>query len=92
MAHVGKIYNLQAQVLAEDMHKKVQGLQDVTVWITRQIGKPISAPQAVVVEVSLASGTTQEAVRRPIRREAQLAFTHIQSFCNALTRGVYAVC
>lgn len=92
VAHVGKIYNVLAQVLAEDIHKKVQGLQDVTVWITSQIGKPISVPHAVVVEVILASGTTLEAVRRPIRREVQLAFTHIQSFCQALTRGLYAVC
>jgi S-adenosylmethionine synthetase len=92
VAHVGKIYNVLAQVLAEDLHKKVTGLQDVTVWITSQIGKPISAPQAVVVEVTLASGTTLEAVRLPIRREVQRAFIHIQSFCKALTRGLYAVC
>lgn len=92
VAHVGKIYNVLAQVLAEDIHKKVRGLQDVTVWITSQIGKPISVPQAVVVEVILASGTTLEIVRPQIRREVQLAFTNIQPFCKALTRGLYAVC
>lgn len=92
VAHVGKIYNVLAQVLAEDIYKKVPGLQDVTVWITSQIGKPISTPQTVVVEVTLASGATLEAVRPPIRREVRLAFTHIQSFCKALTRGLYAVC
>ena len=92
VAHVGKIYNVLAQVLAEDIHKKVQGLLDVTVWITSQIGKPISSPQAVVVEVILASGTTLAAVRPQIQREVQLAFTHMKSFCKALTRGLYAVC
>jgi S-adenosylmethionine synthetase len=92
VAHVGKIYNVLAQVLAEDIHKKVHGLRDVTVWITSQIGKPISSPQAVVVEVRLASGTTLELVRPRIQRQVRLAFTHIQSFCKALTRGLYAVC
>lgn len=92
VAHVGKIYNVLAQVLAEDIHKKVQGLQDVTVWITSQIGKPISLPQAIVVEVTLASGTTLEVVHPQIQREVRLAFTHIKSFCKALTCGVYAVC
>ncbi|HSB43866.1 MAG TPA: methionine adenosyltransferase [Nitrospira sp.] len=92
VAHVGKIYNVLAQVLAEDIHKKVQGLQDVTVWITSQIGKPISSPQVVVVEVTLANGTTLAVVRPQIQREVRLAFTHIKSFCKALTRGVYAVC
>jgi len=92
VAHVGKIYNVLAQVLAEDIHKKVRGLQDVTVWITSQIGKPVSSPQAVVVEVILARGTTLEAVRPQIKREVQLAFSHMKSFCEALTRGLYAVC
>lgn len=31
VAHVGKIYNVLARVLAEGIHKKVQGLQEVTV-------------------------------------------------------------
>lgn len=92
VAHVGKIYNVLAQVLAEDIHKKVHGLLDVTVWITSQIGKPISSPQAVVVEVILARGTTLTVVRPQIQREVRLAFTHMKSFCKALTQGLYAVC
>ncbi|HXV68189.1 MAG TPA: methionine adenosyltransferase [Nitrospira sp.] len=92
VAHVGKIYNVLAQVLAEDIHRKVQGLRDVTVWITSQIGRPISLPQTVVVEVTLAKGATVEVVQAPIRHEVRLAFTHMKSFCNALTQGLYAVC
>jgi S-adenosylmethionine synthetase len=92
VAHVGKIYNVLAQVLAEDIHRKVRGLQDVTVWITSQIGRPISSPQAVVVEVIPASGTNLAAVRPQIQREVQLAFSHMKSFCKALTRGAYGVC
>ncbi|MBI5855298.1 MAG: S-adenosylmethionine synthetase, partial [Nitrospirae bacterium] len=92
VAHVGKIYNVLAQVLAEDIHKKVQGLHDVTVWITSQIGRPISSPQVVAVEVILARGTTLAVVRPLIQHEVRVAFTHIKTFCKALTRGLYAVC
>jgi S-adenosylmethionine synthetase len=92
VAHVGKIYNVLAQMLAEDIHKKVHGLQDVTVFITSQIGKPISSPQLVAVEVTLASGMTLGGVCPQIQREVQLTFHRIKSFCKALTRGVYAVC
>jgi S-adenosylmethionine synthetase len=92
VAHVGKIYNVLAQVLAEDIHRKVQGLRDVTVWITSQIGQPVSLPQAVVVEVTLAKGARREVVQAQVRREVQLAFTHMKSFCKALTQGLYAVC
>jgi len=92
VAHVGKIYNVLAQVLAEDIYRKVQGLQNVTVWITSQIGKPISSPQVVIVEVTLVRGATLAAVRSQIQREIQLAFAHIKPFCQALSRGLYAVC
>jgi S-adenosylmethionine synthetase len=92
LAHVGKIYNVLAQVLAEDIHRKVRGLQDVTVWITSQIGRPISSPQSVVVEIIPASGMNLSAVRPQIQREVQLAFSHMKAFCKALTRGTYGVC
>jgi S-adenosylmethionine synthetase len=92
VAHVGKIYNVLAQVLAEDIYKKVRGLLDVTVWMTSQIGQPISSPQSVVVEVIPTSGTTLAAVRPHIEREVQQAFAHINYFCAALRRGVYRVC
>jgi hypothetical protein len=49
-------------------------------------------PQAVVVEVVPTSSTTLEAVRPQIHREVQVAFTHIKTFCQALARGLYAVC
>ena len=92
VAHVGKIYNVMAQVLAEDIQKRVQGVRGVTVSITSQIGKPISAPHIVAVEVNLNRGTTLASVAPQIGREVQAAFTHIQPFCRALTRGLYAVC
>ncbi len=92
VAHVGKIYNVLSQVLAEDIYKKVPGLLDVTVWITSQIGQPISSPQSVAVEVILRRGVKLETVLPPIQREVQLAFTHMKSFCKALTRGLYRVC
>ncbi|MEK6634063.1 MAG: methionine adenosyltransferase [Nitrospirota bacterium] len=92
VSHVGKIYSVLAQVLAEDIHKKVQGLHDVTVWITSQIGKPISSPQVVVVEVTLARGATVAVVRPQIQREVRLAFAHMKPFCKALIQGLYAIC
>lgn len=92
MAHVGKIYNVLAQVLAEDIYKKVPGLLDVTVWITSQIGRPISSPQAVAIEVIPRRDMKLEAVRPQIQREVQSAFTRMKSFCNALARGLYPVC
>jgi S-adenosylmethionine synthetase len=91
-AHVGKIYNVLAQTLAEDIHNTVGGLRDVTVWITSQIGRPISSPHSVIVEVIPAKGTTLAAVRPQIQHVVRAAFSRMPSFCKKLTRGLYSVC
>jgi S-adenosylmethionine synthetase len=91
LAHVGKIDNVLAQVLAEDIVHKAKGLCEVTVWLTSQIGKPISTPQSVMVEVA-APQDVLKAVGPLIRQRVQLALKRIATFCHALARGVYAVC
>lgn len=92
MAHVGKIYNVLAQVLAEQIHHKVKGLREVTVWLTSRIGRPVSSPQSVMVEVNLAHGVSLAAVEPLIGRQIQHALHRITPFCKALAEGVYAVC
>lgn len=91
-AHVGKIYNVLAQTMAEGIHNKVEGLRDVTVWITSQIGRPISSPHSVVVEVIPARGTTLASVRPQIQRVVRAAFSRMPSFCKQLAQGLYSVC
>ncbi len=92
VAHVGKIYNVLAQVLAEQIHHKVRGLQEVTVWLTSQIGQPVSKPQSAMVEVIVSQGVHFASVEPAIRREVQRALGALKPFCQALARGVYAVC
>jgi S-adenosylmethionine synthetase len=68
----------------------VQGLQEVTVWITSQIGKPISSPQAMVVEVTLADGTTLAVVHPQMQRKS--SWPHHIKVLQSIDAGVYAVC
>jgi S-adenosylmethionine synthetase len=49
--HVGKIYNVLAHVLAGQIYGHVKGLREVTVWLMSQIGRPVSSPQFVMVQV-----------------------------------------
>ena len=92
MAHVGKIYNVLAHVLAEQIHRNVKGIREVTVWLTSQIGRPVSSPQFVVVEVYLAQGVSLGSVEPLIGRQVQQALRRMTPFCRALAKGVYAVC
>lgn len=92
MTHVGKIYNVLAQVTAEQLHQKVKGLQEVTIWLTSRIGEPVSRPQSVIIEVSLPEHLSLSSVEGLIRTEVQRTLRSIKPFCAALARGIYPVC
>lgn len=92
VAHVGKIYTVLAQVLAERIHREVPGLREATVWLTSEIGRPISSPRLAMVEVSLNRGVSLRSVQPQVRRLARGALANLGPFCEALARGEYGVC
>jgi len=92
MAHVGKVYNVLAHVLAGEIHRNVKGLREVTVWLTSQIGQPVSSPQFVMVEVHLAQGVSLPSVELLIGRQVEQALRSMTPFCRSLARGLYPVC
>jgi S-adenosylmethionine synthetase len=92
VAHVGKIYNVLAHVLAQQIHRNVKGLREVTVWLTSQIGRPVSSPQFVRVEVHLAQGVSLASIEPLIDRQVQQALRGMTTFCTELAKGAHAVC
>ncbi|ADG13817.1 methionine adenosyltransferase [Methanocaldococcus infernus] len=48
--HVGKIYNILANLIANDI-AKIEGVREVYVRILSQIGKPINEPKALDIEL-----------------------------------------
>jgi S-adenosylmethionine synthetase len=84
--------NPMAHVLAGQIHRNVKGLREVTVWLTSQIGRPVSSPQYVMVEVHLAQGVKMASVEPLISRQVQDALRSMMPFCQALAKGDYAVC
>jgi S-adenosylmethionine synthetase len=69
VVHVGKIYNVLAHVLAGQIYGHVKGLREVTVWLMSQIGRPVSSPQFVMVQVHVAQGVSLGSVA-PVDRSA----------------------
>jgi S-adenosylmethionine synthetase len=92
VAHVGKIYTVLAQVLAERILRTVGGLREVTVWLTSEIGRPVSSPRLAAVEVALRRGISLKTVEPAVRRHVRDALAEIGPFCEALARGEYGVC
>jgi S-adenosylmethionine synthetase len=92
VTHVGKIYNVLAHVLAGQIHRNVKGLREVTVWLTSQIGRPVSSPQFVMIEVHPAQGVSLASIEPLIGREVQQALHRMTPFCRSLAKGRYSVC
>ncbi len=64
--HVGKIYNLLAPRIAEQITKEVAGVKEVYVRLLSQIGKPIDQPKAASVQLILEEGVSLSSVESDI--------------------------
>jgi S-adenosylmethionine synthetase len=53
VSHVGKIYNVMATLMAQDIHENIEGAEEVNVLLLSAIGRPIGQPQAAVAELSI---------------------------------------
>lgn len=51
VSHVGKIYSIMSQLMAERIIKDIPGVKQVYVYMVSQINRPITEPQALNVEL-----------------------------------------
>ncbi len=58
VSHIGKLYNVLANRIAERIYGEVKGLKEVYVYLLSQIGKPINEPLVANVEILPEPGVT----------------------------------
>jgi len=92
LSHVGKIYNVLAHRLAQEIRQEVTGLEAVSVWIVSQIGQPVDAPALVQVVLTPVEGDVSFNTQQAVKGVVQTRFAHIVEFCQALAKGQYPVC
>ncbi len=51
VSHVGKLYNIMANIIARDVYEGFDGVDQVYVYLVSQIGKPVNQPQLVHLKV-----------------------------------------
>ena len=54
ITHVGKLYNVVARSMAEDIVEQIAPVQSAQVYLVSQIGKPIDEPQVADVKIATA--------------------------------------
>lgn len=92
VSHVGKIYNVLAQELANRVHTQVPGVREVSVWLCSRIGQRVDRPALVAAQVALSPGTALRRAEGPIRDLLRDGLAQIGPFCQGLAQGKYPVC
>ena len=90
VSHIGKIYNALSFKIANEIHAKVSGLDEVCVWMYNVIGSPVNEPRAVIVQPTIA-GQLQNTEKNQINEIVEKNLQNIQEFCNELISGKYPI-
>jgi len=91
VSHVGKLYNVLAQELAQDLVRSVPGVTAAQVRLVSCIGRPIDQPQVVHVELFLAEGDLGS-VRAQVDGLVREHLSTIPSLTARFVRGEVRVC
>jgi len=92
VSHVGKIYNLLTHRIARQIYRKVNGLEEVYIWLLSQIGKPIDEPAIAGAQVIMKTGNHLEDVRREVEEVMNFELENIDKFCKELAEGKIPIC
>lgn len=92
VSHVGKIYNVLTHRIARRVYHKVDGLEEVYIWLLSQIGKPIDEPAIAAAQVIMKTGNRFEDVRREVEEVMNFELENIGEFCRELAEGKIPIC
>ena len=85
--HVGKIYNLLSNKIAEDITENVEGVKEVQIMLLSQIGKPVDNPKAASAQVILENGYQIDTVNKQVEKVVDSWLDDITSITDMLVKG-----
>ena len=92
VSHVGKIYNVLAHCLAQDIVTAIAEVEAVSVWLVSRIGQPIDHPALVQVQITSSANHLSSSTRDAVETFIRARFEHIADFCEALAQGRHRIC
>jgi S-adenosylmethionine synthetase len=87
VSHVGKIYNVIANMISNKVIKEVKEVKNVQVEILGQIGRPIDDPLVTNIEVSTYSNKVTDNVKREIEGIADEILANINKVTELILEG-----
>ncbi len=92
VTHVGKLYNVLANLIANDVHREGGGdIEEVFVRIVSQIGRDISDPHVASVQVIYKDNVATSRHRSNIQRIADERLEHISDLTQQFVDGKISV-
>jgi S-adenosylmethionine synthetase len=85
--HVGKIYNLLSNEMANDITKKVEGVKQVHIMTLSQIGKPIDQPKAASAQIIPEDGYNLNSVKNDVEEIMDSWLANISQITDLLVKG-----
>ncbi len=85
--HVGKLYNLLSNQIANDIAKKVSGIEDVYIRILSQIGHPIDQPLIASAQVIPEDGANMKVIKSESEAIIDRWLGDITKITEMTTRG-----
>jgi S-adenosylmethionine synthetase len=86
--HPGKLYQVLAHLLAQEIGK-IEGVEECSVRILSQIGKPLDQPQIASVKV-IAKNFNQ--IKDKIYKMVDQKFNNLRKIQNEIVKGKYPIC
>ena len=86
VTHVGKIYNLAAFQIAEEIVREFPEVKDAEVYLLAEIGNPIDEPKIASVKIETQDGEISE-VRKKIRELVDSRLENIYGITSLLVQG-----
>lgn len=88
VTHVGKLYNVLAKELAQEIHDAGQGdIAEVHMRIVSQIGKPIDYPQAATAQLIMAEGVPLSKVQADVESIIDNGLARISDLTFRFVKG-----
>ncbi|AAM71782.1 MAG TPA: methionine adenosyltransferase [Chlorobaculum sp.] len=90
--HVGKIYNVLSHELARRIHREIEGVVSVTVFLCSQIGKPVDRPLMASARITPEPGANMAELQSRATSIIDRELDGIDAFCQKLADGEFRVC
>ncbi len=91
-SHVGKIYSVLSQVVANDIYERVEGVREAHVWLLSRIGEPVNEPREAAAQLICEQGADNASIEKQVEEIFNEHLGGIEGFIEALSKGEYAVC